>query len=545
MKLSYRENIMFRSFFNLIFLATILFISGAAFGQSIGDSSSFHVLKDSVGAPVIIDSDTLFYVSARIFSFSPEDRAKTINAKLNRIVEDRSYNPASIMVEKTEAGDEIVAGDIIIMTITDNDARTAGQERAELSETILSRIRSTIISAREQHSLRSLVLASAYALITLIILAAVLWGVRRLFRLLYSRIQTWQGSRIRTLKFQNLEILSAEKATLALIRLVRFIRFVITLIMLYAAASLILGFFPQTKYVSSFLASRIWNLIKPIVMAMVNYLPNLIIVIVLLIVGYYAVKLVRFFFNSVKGGHISLPGFYVEWADTTYKIVRLAVIALFLVLLFPYLPGSDSPAFKGVSIFLGLLFSLGSTSVVANMVAGIILTYMRPFKLDDRVKISDTVGDVVEKTILVTRVRTIKNVLITIPNAMVLNSHIINYSSSEKAAPLILHTAVTIGYDISWRHVHELLISAAYATKDVLKEPKAFVLQTSLDDSYVSYELNAYTGSPCTMAQIYSDLHQNIQDKFNAAGVEIMSPQYRALRDGNKMTIPSGEISDS
>jgi len=539
-----KEIRMLHTFFKAVCLAAILSLSMTYVAQSLPDSAKSSVAANLPGAPVIVDSDTLFFVSARMFSFSPEDRARTINEKLKRIIEDRSVNPDSIIVQETEAGSEIVAGEVIVMTITEADAGSAQVDRIRLSDTILSRIQSTVINAREQHSFKTLMMASSYALVTLIVLILVLWGMKRFFTLLYAKLVGWQGRRIRTVKVQNLEILTAEKATQALIKLARFVRFVVTLLILYTATSLILGFFPQTRDVSSYLALRVWNLIKPMVMAVVNYLPNLVVVVVLIIIGYYVVKLVRFFFNSVKAGHISLPGFYVEWADTTYKIVRLAVIALFVVLLFPYLPGSDSPAFKGVSIFVALLFSLGSTSIVANIVAGVILTYMRPFKVDDRVEIADTIGDIVERTILVTRIRTIKNTLITIPNAMVLNSHIVNYSSSAGSPePLILHTTVTIGYDAPWRKVHELLISASYATEHILKQPKSFVFQTSLDDFYVRYELNAYTDSPRAMAKIYSDLHQNIQDKFNEAGVEIMSPHYKAIRDGAETSIPSEYMS--
>ena len=239
------------------------------------------------------------------------------------------------------------------------------------------------------------------------------------------------------------------------------------------------------------------------------------------------------------------PGFYPEWADPTYKIVRFLVLAFSAIVIFPYLPGADSPIFQGVSVFLGVLFSLGSTSAIANVVAGVVLTYMRPFKIGDRVKIADTTGDIIEKTLLVTRVRTIKNVDVTIPNAMVLGSHIINFSSSAKDAGLILHTGVTIGYDVPWRKVHDLLIAAARATPGILKQPGPFVLQTGLDDSYVSYELNAYTDQPNIMANTYSELHQSIQDKFNEARVEILSPRYSALRDGNRSTVPEDHLPKS
>ncbi len=158
--------------------------------------------------------------------------------------------------------------------------------------------------------------------------------------------------------------------------------------------------------------------------------------------------------------------------------------------------------------------------------------------MGDRVKIADAVGDVVGKTLLVTRVRTIKNVDIAIPNALVLSSHIVNYSRAARAEGVILHTSVTIGYNSQWRQIHELLIAAAKKTADVIDEPAPFVLQTSLDDFYVTYELNVYTRNPWRMAVIYSDLHLNIQDTFNEAGVEIMSPHFASIRDGNAQATP-------
>ena len=235
------------------------------------------------------------------------------------------------------------------------------------------------------------------------------------------------------------------------------------------------------------------------------------IAVILLVVRYF--KIVRVIFLEIRYGRISLPGFYEEWAQPTYEIVRFLVLAFTTMAVFPYLPGAGSPAFKGVSVFLGVLLSLGSSSAISNIIAGAILTYMRPFKIGDRVKISDTVGDVVEKTLLVTRVKTIKNVEVTIPNAMVLGSHIVNYSSSAKEPGLILHTCVTIGYDASWRKVHKRS-SPRPRQRKISREPEPFVLQAALNDFYVSYELNAYTNEPNKMAVIYSRLHQNIQDKF-------------------------------
>jgi small-conductance mechanosensitive channel len=219
------------------------------------------------------------------------------------------------------------------------------------------------------------------------------------------------------------------------------------------------------------------------------------------------------------------------------------ILILVAVVVFPYLPGAKSPAFQGISIFLGLLLSLGSTSAVANGISGIILTYMRSFLPGDWVKIGDTVGEVMEKNMLITRILTPKHEVITIPNATVMNGTVMNFTREAKNEGVIFHTTVTIGYDAPWRTVHQLLVDAASATKNVLTNPQPFVLQTALNDFYVTYELNAYTDNPRNMQFIYSDLHRNIQDKFNEAGVEICSPHFSALRDGNLIAMPNAYIS--
>jgi small-conductance mechanosensitive channel len=322
----------------------------------------------------------------------------------------------------------------------------------------------------------------------------------------------------------------------------RWIRILATVLLFYFYVPLVLGFFPWTKGVSAVLIDYVLRPVKFVGSGILAFLPNLFFLIVIALVTRYALRLIRAFFSEVGKGRFVIKGFYSEWAEPTFKIVRILVVAFAAVVAFPFIPGSESPAFRGVSIFLGVLVSLGSTSAVANIVAGVILTYMRPFHVGDRVKIADSVGDVVEKTLLVTRIRTVKNVGVTIPNSMILGSHIVNFNSSAKEHGLILNTGVTIGYDIDWRKVHELLISAARRTADILESPSPFVLQTSLNDFYVSYELNAYTEKPQIMERTYSVLHQNIQDAFNEAGVEIMSPHYGQIRDGNKTAIPDSYL---
>jgi len=275
-----------------------------------------------------------------------------------------------------------------------------------------------------------------------------------------------------------------------------------------------------------------------VVTALVGYLPNLFFLVVITAVFYGAIKLVDLIAGQIRDGQIVLADFPSEWADPTRRIIRVLLVALGVVVAFPYLPASNSPAFTGVSVFLGILLSLASSSALSNIIAGLVLTYTRAFRLGDRVQIGDTYGDIVATSTLVTKVRTIRNEEVTIPNGVVLGNSVTNYTRQAKTLGLILHTRVTIGYDVPWRTVHGLLVDAALATPGVLPDPRPFVWQTSLNDFYVTYEINASTGSPHDAPAIYADLHSRIQDAFFAAGVEIMSPHYTSLRDGNTVAIP-------
>jgi small-conductance mechanosensitive channel len=307
---------------------------------------------------------------------------------------------------------------------------------------------------------------------------------------------------------------------------------------LYITIPIIFSIFPPTQRLAETLFGYVLNPLKKIGWAFLNYLPDLFAIIVIVFITKQIVKFLRFLASEIKNGNLKIQGFYPDWALPTFNIVRFLVLAFMFVMIFPYLPGSDSPVFQGVSVFIGIVFSLGSSSVIGNMVAGLVMTYMRPFQIGDRIRLGDLVGDVVEKTPFVTRIKTPKKEYVTVPNSTILSSSVINYSTSKRNEGIVLHTTVTIGYDVPWRKVHEALINAALKTEKIMHEPKPFVLQTSLDDFYVSYQLNAHSGEPNQQPAIYSELHQNIQDEFNENGIEILSPHYRAQRDGNQVTIP-------
>jgi len=363
--------------------------------------------------------------------------------------------------------------------------------------------------------------------------------INELFPRLYELLEKWRHTRFHVLHFKSLELITPNQITDGFISLARYIQIGLNILLSLTGLTFALSFFPSTQGVVTSLGEKVAEMLAGVGETVLGYLPNLFTLFFIIVATRYTLKLLRFFHDGIHSKRIKIAGLHQELTEPTFQLLRFMILALALVAAYPFLPGSDSPVFRGITIFVGFLLSLGSTSLVTNIVSGIVLTYTRGLRIGDRVKIGQTIGDVLERTLLVTRIRTIKNVVVTIPNGMVLNNEIINYNAPMLEEGLILNTTVTIGYDVPWRKVHDLLIQSALATRDILSDPKPFVLQTSLDDYYVSYELNAYTHIPERMAMIYSELHQNIQDWFNEAGVEIMSPGYTAYREGSEVTIPT------
>jgi len=507
---------------------------------------SYHLpnaeAQDLPGAEVSFRGRSLFTLYSRVGSFFPADRARMTEERLASIYRDPAFPLESITSSFGDQSADILGRDIVIVTLTPEDALKNHHPLPELATEVARKIRESLEDERRKNSPRELALGALYALLSTLILLVLLYLLFRLTKTIMVVINSHRGKEIHSLKVGNFELLSEDKVSAGLGSLVKFFRLAVVLLTLYFYVPLVLSFFPLTAGLTPRLLSYLFDPIRAIGKSLLTVIPNLIVIGVILVGTRYVLSFARFFFDQMEAGKIIFSGFYPDWASPTYKLVRLLILAITIVVVFPYIPGSSSPAFQAVSVFLGLLFSFGSSSTISSVISGVLLTYMRPFRIGDRVKIADTEGDVVEKTFLVTRVRTPKNVDVTIPNSLVLGSHIINFSSSSQYGGMILHTEVTIGYDAHWRKVHGLLIEAAGRTPGVLSSPPPFVLQTGLDDSYVRYEINAYTHDPHRMPYLYAELRENIQDAFNTAGVEILSPSYRSFRDGSATTIPSTDL---
>ncbi|MFZ0595622.1 MAG: mechanosensitive ion channel domain-containing protein [Flavobacterium sp.] len=497
------------------------------------------------GNPVAPFKDTLFYVYNKVGSFSAENRAKAITEKIRKLYEDSFFEKDSISVAPSDISQDIVyKNDFVIMSILEVDAKAENQTAGFIAKRNLQRIKRAIIYQNENYSI--LPKRLGYTALLILIIGIVVYFASKIFNRIRFHLLKNSDKYFKGFNYNNINILSPQKQQFLLMRLYSFIKGITLILIVYLSLPLLFSIFPATEAYTTTLLRWILSPAKLAVMGFVGFLPSLVTIIVIIIIFKYTVKIIRFFFDEIKKENIKIDGFYSDWAMPTFNIIRFLLLAFMVVIIFPYLPGSDSTIFKGVSVFVGILFSLGSSNAIANMVAGLVITYMRPFKIGDFIKIGDVSGEVIEKTALVTRIRTPKFEDITIPNATVLSSTSTNYSSNTKEVNngLVIHTTVSIGYDVSWKSINKALIEAALNTDMVEKTPLPFVLQTSLDDFYVSYQINVYTKQPTKQPLIYSSLHQNIQDSFNAAGIEIMSPHYNAVRDGNTTTIPENYLKE-
>ncbi|RXM44851.1 mechanosensitive ion channel family protein [Flavobacterium sp. YO64] len=530
----------------LCFLAIfIVLFSSLTFAQkdSLDVSKKAAVELKQAKFPVNPFKDTLFFVYNKVGSFSAENRAKAITEKIRKLYEDSLFDSDSLVIIPSDISQDIVyKDDFIIMSILDVDAKAENQTPEFIAKRNLSLIKKAVIYQNENYSM--LPKRLGYTALLILIIGSILYFVGKLFNRVKLYILKNSDKYFKGFNYNNIKILSPQKQQALGMQLYGFVKGIILVLIVYLSLPLLFSIFPATEAYTTTLLRWILTPAKSAVMGFVDFLPSLVTIIVIVVIFRYTIKVIKFFFEEIKKENIKIDGFYNDWAMPTFNIVRFLLLAFMVVIIFPYLPGSESPIFKGVSVFVGVLFSLGSSNAIANMVAGLVITYMRPFKIGDFIKIGDVSGEVIEKTALVTRIRTPKFEDITIPNSTVLSSTSTNYSSNTKQVNngLLIHTTVTIGYDVPWKDIHKALIDAALKTQMIEQTPPPFVLQTSLDDFYVSYQINVYTKEPTKQPLIYSSLHQNIQDAFNEAGIEIMSPHYSALRDGNMTTIPENYL---
>jgi small-conductance mechanosensitive channel len=480
---------------------------------------------DITTAPVQLDGATLFRVRG-VSSLPAEARARVIQEALEAVAADRTISVDSIRAVEGDAFTRILANDTVITTVVDADATLEQVRRSSLAASHLLRIQRAIRDyrdARTPSARRRGVLNALVATLILMGSSVVLilfW--RRIDRVFTRRLQT----QIHSVGIQSFELVRAESIAGILQTALIALRTVVFLVMALAYLDFVIAQFPRTRGLSQDLVSFALAPLQVMGLGLVAHVPSLVFLTVLYFVVRLGLRLVRLLFHAVQRGAVTLAGFDPAWADSTYKLIRVAVITFAIIVAFPYIPGSSTAAFQGVSIFVGVLFSLGSSSAISNTIAGYMLTYRRALKVGDRVKIGNAVGDVIEVRLQVTHLRSVKNEEIIIPNSQILASEVLNYSSLTRTDGLILHTEIGVGYDTSWRKVEAMLLAAADRTEGLSKKPSPFVLEKELGVFAVTYELNAYCNNAQAMLPLYAELHRNVLDEFNRHGVQIMVPAY-------------------
>jgi small-conductance mechanosensitive channel len=496
------------------------------------------------GYPVFLGGEQLFVVRTGVPGLATaQERANVINQRLAQIARDPTILPEAIYLDEQDQMSVVMAGETVLFTILENDAVVYKASRQTLGKRTVEFLQTALKEYREERSLQRRIQAIGITLISTIALLIFGRGLLFISAKFLVKVNAAREAQTLTWRFNNTQILGSSAMAYLLSLFIRLLRLVLILVSLYIYVPFVLSQFSATEAIGDSLLQDIAERINLLAQGFVGYLPNLVMIGIIGLIAYYFIGFIEKIIAELGRADV-YPWFYPEWVQPTTRLVAFLVIAIACVVAGPYLPGFGSPAFQGISLFLGALLTLGSSSAVSNAISGIILIYTRAFQLDDFIRIGDVTGNVNEKSLFVTRILTPKQEIVTIPNLSVLNSNVVNYSAicRESQGHLLLHTTVTLGYDAPWRQVHDVLVAAAKTTDKILSGPSPFVLQTSLNDFHVSYELNAYTQHPNLIPRIYSALHQNIQDCCNQAGIEILSPAFSSLRDGNHSTIPANYL---
>ena len=493
------------------------------------------------GAPLVVDGDTLLVIYARKGGMLPEARVSAAKSKIYEVGKRLTMFVDSLYVFDSEVSSDVMVGEDVLLSVTDLDALWMGMERVELAETYREVISKKVDQLHETYGLQQKLQSLGWVALIIAVQVLLIWFIVWLFRRWKFSVTRKLLGRIKSVVIKNYPLLDTHRLGVAIIFVFNLVRLLLILLVVLVGLGFMFSFFPETKTVTYTVVGFIWNPLSDILKSVVAYLPNLFKIIVIIICFHYLLKLVRYFANEVASGRLKINGFYADWAMPTHTLLRVLLYSFMLVMIWPLLPNSDSEIFQGVSVFIGVVVSLGSTSVVGNVMSGLVMTYMRPFRIGDFIRFGDTEGEVIEKSMLVTRIRTRKNDIVTIPNSNMMSSQTSNYTFSAQRYGIIVHTKITIGYDEPWKKIETLLVQAAENTDGIKRHPKPFVRITALDDFYVEYEINGITDRAKTLSTVYSALHQQILDTMHGAGVEIMSPHIEAQRSELPLQIPPKE----
>jgi small-conductance mechanosensitive channel len=503
----------------------------------------------SKGYPVVLGQKTLFRIQTSTSTMYASQRAQLASQEIKRIAGDRAIPLENITARANREVFIIfqkgrAANNQLILVVSNGDAQIANLPLNQVATTWLKTIKEGIKDYRREHSQKRLLFRIAALVASTFIYIAITGFLNRLATILWRRLQKWFEAKTRPIGFKNLEIITVDTQSYILQRLFAVVRWLVLIALAFSYFLTIAFFFPQTEQIGRSVINLALVQLGIAGSAFINYLPSLFTILVVVLLARFVLKILRLIFDALEAGTVLLPGFYKEWTRPTHHLLTIIVWAASLAIIYSYLPGNTSPAFQGLGLLLGALLTVGGAGTVSSLISGYVIIFSRAFQKGDLIGFEDFKGFVHETTLLATQIRSLNGEIMTIPNGSLQSKTIVNFSAiiRDLHSPLTLQTSITLGYDVPWRQVHRVLAEAALATDEVLADPAPFVLQTSLQDFYVSYTLKVFINTPENIPRIYSELLQNIQDHCAKAGIEITSPHYAAIRNGNKITIPTSSL---
>jgi small-conductance mechanosensitive channel len=464
-----------------------------------------------------------------LLGYSPKQRVEAAVSRIQLLIEQGGSGPVSA-IPRPE-GMMVRIGEKGVFAVTPADINEpAGEDLGEVTRQAVRNLTQALEEVREAGRGEVLLRAIGLTVAATVILLLALALIRRIHRWLAAHLAEVVGPRLKALAIGGFTQ-HIEGIILFIRGVIGILAWALAVISLYLWIAFSFKQFPYSRPWGEQLHSYMTDGIKTILLTVAGLIPGLVIVAVIFLITRFLSRIARLFFDAVESGRVSVPGLYAETAQPTRRIITVILWLFAVVMMYPYLPGSDSDAFKGVSVFVGLLLSIGSAGTVNQAVSGLMLMYSRALRVGDYVQIGETEGTVVALGMFSTRIRTPKGEIVSFPNAVIVGTTTKNYSRAEETGGVILTTTVTIGYNAPWRQVHALLIEAARRTEGLTADPPPRVLQRSLSDFYVEYMLGARIEKPQTRIAVLDALHRNIQDVFNEYGVQIMSPHYVADPD--------------
>ena len=494
--------------------ALVLSVSLAAAAGEPGTGATLHVANRKV-----------FTFRATVAGSSPAERLSTAQARLEQLPTRGPLDPVEVRPVQlgSERGTAVLVGSRLLLTVAEADVDLQAGETTDAVARQAAQVLTEALGAeREQRSVRLLVRSLIRSLVATVIAAAVVLlfvRARRAAHLGVARISQHQGLRLWGVDFGPII-----RSTLRALVFLLFWAVVLSVVEIWLAY--VLSLFPLTRPWSDALLGSVLGLFSSLGRTIVGGIPDLLTALVILLIGRAVARFVSNVVQRVQEGIATLPGIYPETASATRRLLVGAVWLITIAAAYPYLPGSGSEAFKALTLVVGLGLSLGSTGIVAQAMSGLVLIYSRALSRGDCVRIADIEGVVTEVHLLSTRLLTIQGEEVTIPNTVVVNGAVKNFGRASKGRGALVSARVSIGYDAPWRKVHALLLDAARETPGLRAEPPPYVLQRALDDFYVQYEIIAAVENPVDRPLVASALHARIQDGFNAAGLQIMSPHF-------------------